>query len=459
VVVLTGDGPDPWAGDAWEYDGTDWVTPSLTLSPTNLSGAGLAYDAGREVSVLFGGAQPYANGPDDTTWEYEINAWSQADPDHRPTRRSGHAMAYDSVREVVVFGGEDFDTQHGFNLVGDTWEYGFFTQSVTAGFVAAPLTVTFSDQSSGAVDSHLWDYGDEITSTTSTLTHTHQYTVPGVYSVTQTVTGLGGSDALTRTGYITVSYPIISRVSTYTYDPLYRLTGADYSSGEQFEYAYDAVGNRQALAETLGVTPTVHRYVYDQANRLTSVDGITYTWDANGNLLSDGVRTFTYDAANRLTSVTSGTLTTTFEYDGLGNRVAQTVDGATTTYTLDVAGGLPEVIVATTGGASTHYVQIQGQVLAQQESGAWAYVLPDHLGSVRQLVGADGQVTLAQSFDPFGVPFEASGSGESDFGYTGEWWGNYNELLYLRARYYDPRLGRFVSADTVVPAYTNPQQL
>jgi YD repeat-containing protein len=240
------------------------------------------------VSVLFGGAQPYANGPDDTTWEYETNAWSQADPDHRPTRRSGHAMAYDSAREVVVlFGGEDFDTQHRFNLVGDTWEYGVFTQSVAAGFVAAPLTgsapltVTFSDQSSGAVEGHQWDYGDGNGSTTSTLTHTHQYTTPAVYTVTQTVSGLGGSDTLTRTGYITVSYPIISRVITYTYDDLYRLTGADYSSGEQFEYAYDAVGNRQALTETLGVTPTAHSYVYDQANRLTSVDGITYTWDAN----------------------------------------------------------------------------------------------------------------------------------------------------------------------------------
>jgi uncharacterized protein RhaS with RHS repeats len=48
-------------------------------------------------------------------------------------------------------------------------------------------------------------------------------------------------------------------------------------------------------------------------------------------------------------------------------------------------------------------VQIQGQILAQHDAGAWAYVLPDHLGSVRQLVDATGQVTLAQSYDPFGV--------------------------------------------------------
>jgi RHS repeat-associated protein len=94
-------------------------------------------------------------------------------------------------------------------------------------------------------------------------------------------------------------------------------------------------------------------------------------------------------------------------------------------------------------------VQIQGQILAQQESGAWVYVLPDHLGSVRQLVGSEGQVDLAQSFDPFGVPFEASGSGGSDFGYTGEWYGSYTELLFLRARYYDPGAGMFLNRDPV----------
>jgi RHS repeat-associated protein len=90
---------------------------------------------------------------------------------------------------------------------------------------------------------------------------------------------------------------------------------------------------------------------------------------------------------------------------------------------------------------------VQGQILAQQEAGAWAYVTPDALGSVRQLVDAAGQVTLAQSYDPFGVPVETSGSGESDFGYTGEWWDSEAGLLYLRARYYEPAEGRFLAKD------------
>jgi RHS repeat-associated protein len=172
--------------------------------------------------------------------------------------------------------------------------------------------------------------------------------------------------------------------------------------------------------------------------------------------------------------VTSGTLTTTFEYDGLpvpvaprpgtgqaqvGNRTAQTVGGVTTEYVLDVAGGLPEVIVATRGEASTRYVQVQGQILAEHEAGAWGYVLPDALGSVRQVIDAAGQVTLAQSYDPFGASFETFGSGESDFGYTGESWDAEAALLYLRARYYEPAIGRFVSKDPWQGDSSRPQSL
>jgi RHS repeat-associated protein len=345
-----------------------------------------------------------------------------------------------------------------------------YAPAVIADFAASPLTgtvpltVTFTNLSTPTqvITSALWAYGDGVISNTLALTHTHTYTQGGVYTVTLSVSDGVVTDTLTRTNYITATggtvYTTTTHVITYTYDKLYRLTGADYSTGESFAYTYDPVGNRTVHTRTLTST-TVITYAYDAANRLVNVDGVDYTWDANGNLLSDGVRTFIYDAANRLTSVTSGTLTTTFEYDGLGNRMAQTVDGVETRYALDVAGGLPEVIVATTDGTSTYYVQIQRQVLAQQEAGAWAYILPDHLGSVRQLVGSEGQVALGQSYDPFGVPFENSGSGESAVGYTGEWYGSYNELLFLRARYYAPAVGRFISQDPWPGTATHPKTL
>jgi RHS repeat-associated protein len=93
-------------------------------------------------------------------------------------------------------------------------------------------------------------------------------------------------------------------------------------------------------------------------------------------------------------------------------------------------------------------VQVQGQILAQYDLGAWTYILPDHLGSVRQLTNAGEQVTLAQSFDPFGVSFESAGSGASAFGYTGEQMNAGTGLVFLRARYYDPAVGRFLTRDT-----------
>jgi YD repeat-containing protein len=107
---------------------------------------------------------------------------------------------------------------------------------------------------------------------TSVVTHpTHIYTATGVYTVSLTATGPGGTDALTRTHYVTVSSgsttTTTTRVITYAYDPLNRLTGADYSTGESFAYQYDAVGNRTAMTETTALDETtVTTYTYDTAN-------------------------------------------------------------------------------------------------------------------------------------------------------------------------------------------------
>ena len=68
-----------------------------------------------------------------------------------------------------------------------------------------PLTVTFSNLSTGDFDTCVWDFGDGGTSADCDLPD-HNYTVPGVYTVTLTVSGLGGTDTLTRVGYITVNY-------------------------------------------------------------------------------------------------------------------------------------------------------------------------------------------------------------------------------------------------------------
>jgi YD repeat-containing protein len=100
------------------------------------------------------------------------------------------------------------------------------------------------------------------------------------------------------------------------------------------------VGNRLTYSDP---EETVE-YEYDAANRLIRVDEVEYTWDDNGNLLDDGVNEYSYDAANRLISVITPSGTTTYAYDGLGNRYQQTVNEVTTTYNLDIASGLTQVL-------------------------------------------------------------------------------------------------------------------
>jgi RHS repeat-associated protein len=178
---------------------------------------------------------------------------------------------------------------------------------------------------------------------------------------------------------------------------------------------------------------------------VTSTNGITYAYDDNGNLLFDGTTTYEYDAANRLVTATSGSTVSTYNYDGIGNRVAQTANSTTTRYTLDVGSGLYEVIDATTGSDTTRYVQVSGQILARYGE-AWGYVLPDHLGTVRQISDVTGDVDFLQHYEPFGAVKAQYGVASSEFGFTGEQ-EDETGLLFLRARYYDAQTGRFLSQD------------
>jgi YD repeat-containing protein len=95
-------------------------------------------------------------------------------------------------------------------------------------------------------------------------------------------------------------------IINYKYDPLYRLKEANYSNNDYYHYAYDAVGNRLSQNTLLGGLTSTTSYLYDNANRVQTVNGMTYTFDANGNtstssvqrLLNDGVNAYTYDSAN-----------------------------------------------------------------------------------------------------------------------------------------------------------------
>jgi RHS repeat-associated protein len=169
---------------------------------------------------------------------------------------------------------------------------------------------------------------------------------------------------------------------------------------------------------------------------------VTYTWDNNGNLVNDGASTYTYDHANRLKSVVQGATTYGFSYNGVGDRLRQTINAAPTTYTVDLAAGLTQVLA---DGANSYLYGV-GRI-GEEQPGGWQYHLGDALGSVRQLANATPAVTLARSYEPFGDTLTNAGSGSTAFQFTGEARDG-TGLTYLRARYYASAVGRFMSRDT-----------
>ena len=225
------------------------------------------------------------------------------------------------------------------------------------------------------------------------------------------------------------------------FSPSNRLTEADYSTGASYAYKYDEVGNREAMTTTAETVT----YIYDAANRLTAVGGVSYTHDDNGNLTNDGVYTYTWNVAGRMVGAESVTHTLVYTYNGEGVRVAQSVDGQATTWVMDTI-GLAQVLVETSGGSTTIYVYGLGR-LAQVEDTDWEWFLGDALGSVRQLVDDNGAVVLARDYTPYGQELSESGTGSSGYGFTGEQFGASFDMLFLRARWYNARDGRFLSQD------------
>jgi YD repeat-containing protein len=118
------------------------------------------------------------------------------------------------------------------------------------------------------------------------------------------------------------------QTTNFVYDPLDRLTGASGAYSASFDY--NAIGNLTRKTEG-GITYNLAYTLTRPIHAPGSVNGQAYTYDQNGNLAARPGQSLTYNAENQLTQVVSGTLTTTFTYDGDGRRVKQTVNGVTTT--------------------------------------------------------------------------------------------------------------------------------
>jgi RHS repeat-associated protein len=164
------------------------------------------------------------------------------------------------------------------------------------------------------------------------------------------------------------------------------------------------------------------------------------------------VNSYTWDRANRLIGWDNGVAAdlTAYAYDGMGNRIAQslgTTSPAIIQYLLDLQPGLAVVLAQTQDTDITRYVHAPRGIHAHKDvSENWEWMVQDGLGSVRGVVDNSVGVLESRNYDPYGTGFDATGSSQTAYGFTGEPMDD-NGLLYLRARYYNPAVGVFTALD------------
>jgi len=212
-------------------------------------------------------------------------------------------------------------------------------------------------------------------------------------------------------------------------------------------FAFDAVGNHTLKSASVGT-----------GNRLTYFNGFTMTYDADGNMrtkISSTVRdTLDWNVLGqleRLSHTTGGTTTiTTFGYDGLGRRVRKTVGGTTKRYLVDGDHVVTELDGS--GNRVRDYSYLPGmdrpQSMVQHSGGAAYYFAQEEPGHVTRLLNSSGTVVNSYEYGPFGEPqstYETIAQPLQFMGRERDEAGYY----FVRARYYDPDLARFISEDPI----------
>ena len=217
------------------------------------------------------------------------------------------------------------------------------------------------------------------------------------------------------------------------------------SCGPQPSYVYDEIGNilsKEGINyDQYGLNAGPHAVTHTS-------DGKAYTYDANGNMKTDGTRVITYNYDNMPQSITASGVTTTFVYDGNGMRVKKIRPSATTVY----IGKLYECVA----GACSKYIFAGGTRIAHKASDT-VYFTQDHLGSTRVVTDANGNKSEDIYYYPFGGAQSDSGAVSMTYKYTSQEFDAETGLYNYNARLYNPSLGRFISPDTIVPDPSNPQ--
>lgn len=251
--------------------------------------------------------------------------------------------------------------------------------------------------------------------------------------------------------------------------PANTLGGAGYTSS----YAYDhlgqlwqgplnGVGAQQQYLYCDSTHPHQLTGLYPVGTTCSNLGGASYTstYDAWGNVNKRFSNNLTanvsFDNLDHLTQWDAGSSGKAFYvYDASGNRVlAHSTDASNTTSLKTYAFGLEEHTYSNIGvnTGNTYYYSLAGRLLGQLTNGGLQFFLTDPLGSVLSTFSAIAGSALVlgnQTYSPYGTQLYSAGSMGTNKGYTGQQNDPVTGLDYYVARYYDPIVGVFLSADTV----------
>ena len=244
--------------------------------------------------------------------------------------------------------------------------------------------------------------------------------------------------------------------TSYDYDFLGQLIGADYANGSISDetYTYDENGNR--------VTANGNTYTTGTNNELTSDGDFTYTYDAEGNRISKTNvanterELYTWDYRNRLTTVTKQTYDTLtnewttvqiveYAYDYNNIWIRKVIGNSKTIF---IPENYQTTIQIDNGTTTHHYLWTpnqQDKLLADTTTSGILWALTDHLGTIRDVL--DGNSSTHLIYDAFGNLI--SGTNPILFGYTGKAFDSATNLQNNINRWYDATIGRWLSTDPI----------
>ena len=257
-------------------------------------------------------------------------------------------------------------------------------------------------------------------------------------------------------------------VTAWAYDDAYRLLSETVSVGGAdlvTSFAYDDAGNRTAMTQPgRGTTD----YTYNEMDQLVSavlpgVDTTAYAYDDRGNLItqsdSSGVTAYQWSAKDELVGVMGPGVSASYAYDPMGHRTAATTEGVTEAYVWDTFSRYGDVLYQSdTAGNALSFTLAGGMLISQHDAAGTSYFLADALGSTRALTDEAGSISSAYNYDAFGELTAGSVPVGTDYLFTGQQYDASTELYRLRARYYSPSMGRFLSQDTWATNFRDPME-